>query len=174
MQEGRVRPDLGRLADHRPHAVVDEEARTDERSWMDIDAGREAGDRLHESGQDREPGGAEEVGDPVREQGPEARVAQRLEDGDRAAVEGGIPFEHGSEVGADIAEPGEGGRRACPRPLGIGRPGRRIRGHAAARRVSIDAHESIPPSIPIKSRMKRSTRRFFPSAGKSWMWRAGL
>ena len=53
--ERHVVADLGGLADHHAHAVIDEEAPTDLRARMDLDAGEEAAEVAHEAARGQRP-----------------------------------------------------------------------------------------------------------------------
>ena len=85
--------DLRRLADHDPHAVVDEEPIADRRARVDLDAGERASDVGDEAGQQRHPALAQRVGQPVELPGVKARVGEndfQVAGGRRVPVPGGL------------------------------------------------------------------------------------
>ena len=71
--ERHVVADVGRLADHHPRAVVDEEALSDARGGVDLDTGERASEHRDHARQDRHLGALQRVCDAVGEQRMDAR-----------------------------------------------------------------------------------------------------
>ena len=84
--QGHVVADLGGLADHHPHPVVDDEARADLRRRVDLDPGHRARERRDQPRQQRHAGAVQRVREPMGEQRVQARP--RGEDLQRADVPG--------------------------------------------------------------------------------------
>ena len=71
--QGDVVANLGCLANHHAHAVVDEEAVANPGGGMNFDPGQRTGQRGNGAGQQGDPGAVERVGDPVSEKRVDAR-----------------------------------------------------------------------------------------------------
>ena len=76
MIEGDIVADLGGLADHHPHAVVDEEALADCGAGVDLDAGQESAQVGAEAAEKKEFVLPEPVGDPVEPDGVQPRITE--------------------------------------------------------------------------------------------------
>lgn len=70
--------DLGGLADHHAHAVVNEEAATNAGAGVDLDPGEEARDLRDQTGDERYATAMDGVGDAVQSNGVQAGVEQHL------------------------------------------------------------------------------------------------
>ena len=77
LEQGHAVADLGRLADHDPGAVVDEEVAPDARGRMDLDPGHDAARVRQQARHERHVGLVQRVRDPVREDRVHARVGEQ-------------------------------------------------------------------------------------------------
>jgi hypothetical protein len=92
---------LRRLADHHPHAVVDEEALADPHRRMDLDPSHRARDRRDRARKDRHTGPMESVRNPVRKKRMHARPrGEYLQRADAAS--GRIATVGGGDVAPDL------------------------------------------------------------------------
>jgi hypothetical protein len=93
--------DLGRLADHHPEAVVDDEAPADGRPGMDFDAGGEPPDLRDDARQQEQTPLPQRVAQPEQQQRMQARVAQHDL---QARSGGGVASHEGIDVFAKMLE----------------------------------------------------------------------
>ncbi len=76
LEEGHIISDLRRLADHDPHAMVNEKPGTDLRRGMDFDSRQYTGSLRNETGKKRDAMGLEPMGYAIGHYGVKARVGQ--------------------------------------------------------------------------------------------------
>jgi len=102
--EGHVAADLGRLADHHPHAMIDEESAADLRAGVNFDAGEKPRERSDEGRNDRHAPTPELMGDAVRQRRVQAGVGEQ---DFQHIVRGGIALEDGANIFTKRVEHGE-------------------------------------------------------------------
>src|SRR5262249_53915641 len=90
-----------RLADHDPHAMVDEETAADRGAGMDLDAGRDPADMRQEAARQPPVGAPQPVGQAIDHEGMEAGIAQH-DLGPRPG--GGVPRQNAVNVVAELLE----------------------------------------------------------------------
>ncbi len=93
--------DLGRLADHHPHAMVDEQAAADGGAGMDLDAGQEPPDMRQEAAGQPPIAAPQPVGEAVDDQGMQPGIAKQ-DLGTRAGR--GVPRQNAVNVLAELLE----------------------------------------------------------------------
>jgi hypothetical protein len=92
---------LGSLADHNPHPVIDKEAPPDGRAGVDFDTGQEARYLRNKSGEQRNAGSIQLVGQPVKQHGMKTGIAKNnLKD----ALRRRVPAEYGIDLFPDDFE----------------------------------------------------------------------
>ena len=95
--QGHILADLGRLADHHAHAVVDEQARADRRAGMDFDAGQAAHHLREPARQQFQPVHPQPVCDAVAPDGVQAGIAEQHF---QQTARGRVAFEHRLDIAA--------------------------------------------------------------------------
>ena len=105
------------LANHHPHAMVDEDATANAGAWVDFDAGEQPSHLAQQPWQQGNTQSPQTVADAMHDQGMEARVAKQDLQG---AAGCGIPFLDDGQIGRHRLE--DGGERAhqtARRPISL-------------------------------------------------------
>jgi hypothetical protein len=101
--EGAIVPDLGRLADHYPHAVIDEEPPSDRGARVYFNAGQPAPDMRDEAPEPLQIRRPQKMAEAMEHHGVESRVAR---DHFPGVPRSGIALEHDCNLLLQAAEHG--------------------------------------------------------------------
>src|SRR6185437_6530193 len=99
--KGHLVADLGRLADHHPHAMVDEEAAADGGAGMDLDAGQDPAEMRQETAGQEPIATPEPVSQAIKDEGVQAGIAKH-DLGTRTGR--GVPCQNAVNVVAELLE----------------------------------------------------------------------